>query len=155
MPVLSHGLNMTVFWLGCRPAARLSAAERINTSWVHDWSTRAGLYARIDEWVEALDKSAGDWKQKEPKEAINEKIYPDESRFENECWAEVCEIITWHLLRLHRWCYEDVIDSCGKIFEVNYFLTFSDCWNLDEVTFQDFQERRCFGSWDARSVSWS
>jgi hypothetical protein len=28
------------------------------------------------------------------KEAINEKIFPDESRFENECRAEVCVIIT-------------------------------------------------------------
>jgi hypothetical protein len=27
-------------------------------------------------------------------EAINEKIYPDESRFENKCRAEVREIFT-------------------------------------------------------------
>ena len=47
------------------------------------------------------------------------------------------------------------LDSCDMIFEVNYFLTFSDYWNPNEVTYLDYQERRCFGSRDARSVSWS
>jgi hypothetical protein len=56
----------------------------------------------------------------------------------------------------HFWCNEDVgVDSYDMIFEVNYFLDV--LWLLKSWSgnFQDFQERRCFGSWDARFVSWS
>ena len=77
--------TMTVFWLGCQPAALGNKSCRANkTSWVHGWSTRAGLYARIDEWVEALEKVPVLGNNENKKKQLTKNIYPFELRFRKQ-----------------------------------------------------------------------
>ena len=105
-------------WAANRQFLETGAAERISTSWVHGWSTRIGLYARIDEWVEALHKSASDWKQREPKEVVNETISIASAALKISVVSRSASSSTWHRIRLHRW--DKSISTFLFLYEWNY-----------------------------------